>query len=142
RSGRPVELRLVTNWTWDADDGVRSCIEGDDAALSDAFLVGSLGGNAAKSRARWKDHLAVSDDEFRAFASTLRFRLGFDCTDELEERIRERMMHLGLRHDRTALLVGIGIVREMIKSRRSALQRADVAGVLTHHGLFLQASEE
>lgn len=142
QAGRPVELRLVSNWTWDPDDSVRRCILGADGALSEAFLAGSIDGDVGRARARWKDHLSIADEEFQAFASTLRFRLGFDCSDELEERVRERMMHLGLRHDQPALLIGIGVVREIIKSRRSALQRADVTAVLNQHGLVLPASEE
>jgi hypothetical protein len=141
-SGRPVELRLVTNWTWDENDGVRKCIRGTDNALSDAFFSAPPSSEIGEARQRWRDHLSISDEEFRAFASTLRFRLGFDCSDELEERVRERMMHLRLLHDRASLLACIGIVRDIIKSRRPALVRADVETLLTEHGLYLPTTDE
>jgi hypothetical protein len=142
RTGREVELRLVTNWTWDPDDPVRRCIRGEDNALSERFCTAPAGTAVGKARRRWREHLSVAEDEFRAFAETIRLRLGFDCAEELEERVSERMLHLGLRHDRAALLTGAGIVRTLIKEGRRNLARSDIEALLAEHELHLPPSAE
>jgi SMODS-associated and fused to various effectors sensor domain len=139
KSGRPLELQLVTNWTWDGTDRVCDCIQGTDCALSEAFFTASPESAVGKARERWRDHLAVENDEFRGFASSLRLRLGFDCTEELETRVAERMEHLGLRHDCAALLTGVGIVRNLVKARRRAQRRPDIEALLAQHNLYLPA---
>jgi hypothetical protein len=140
--GRPIELWLKTNWTWDPADRVRQCIRGDDNALAEAFFTAPQGSGIGQVRERWQSHLSLSAAEFRAFASSLRLRLGFDCADELEQRIAERMMFLGLKHDRAALLTVVGLIRALIKERRRALTRRDVEALLAAHGLYLPATAE
>lgn len=138
----PIELRLVSNWTWDPADRVRDCIRGTDCALSEEFFAASPGGAIGKARAQWLSHLSVEDEEFRAFAGSLRLRLGFDCAEELEARVAERMEHLGLRHDSAALLIGVGIVRNLVKAARGAQRRADVEALVDAHDLQLPADSE
>ncbi len=138
----PIELRLVSNWTWDPADRVRECIRGTDCALSEDFFTASPGGALGKARDQWLSHLSIKEEEFRAFAGSLRLRLGFDCAEELEARVAERMEHLGLRHDSAALLIGVGIVRNLVKAARGARRRADVEALLAEHGLHLPASSE
>jgi hypothetical protein len=140
--GHPIELWLKTNWTWDPADRVRECIRGEDNALSEAFFTASQESDIGRARERWQSHLSLSDDEFRAFVSTLRLRLGFDCADELEQRLAERMMFLQLKHDRAALLTAVGIVRKLIKTRRKALRRADVEALIAAHDLYLPVTAE
>ncbi len=142
RQDRPVELWLVTNWTWDPSDSVRGCIRGADNGLSDTFFTAPRDADIGKARQRWIDHLAISEEQFQQFARLLRLRLGFDCGDELEQRVVERMMHLGLRHDRAAVFTGVGIVRDIIKVRRPALTRQDVESLLGAHGLYLPRGAE
>ncbi len=141
-SGRSVELHLVTNWTWDTNDSVGDCLRGTDNSLSETFFTAPETTPIGKARERWRNHLAISKEEFHAFARTLHFRVGFDCSDEMEERICERMMHLGLRHDRAAFHTAVGIVREIIKSRRSAMRRSDVEALIADNRLRLPANEE
>lgn len=138
----PVELRLVSNWTWDPTDRVRECIRGTDCALSDDFFTASPGGAIGKARDQWLGHLSVDEVEFRAFAGSLRLRLGFDCAQELEARVAERMEYLGFRHDSAALLIGVGIVRNLVKARRGAQRRADVDALIADHDLQLPADSE
>jgi hypothetical protein len=139
---RPIELRLVTNWTWDPTDHLRDCILGVDNALSEHFFTSTAGSHIGKARGRWQEHLSLANEEFRAFAGTLRLRLGFDCAQELEDRVSERMMHLGLRHDHSALLTGTGIVRELIKTSRRDLTRGDVEALLAQHDLYAPSPSE
>jgi len=139
---RPVEIRLVTNWVWDPTDHLRDCILGSNNALSEDFFASTSGSAVGKARLQWQQHLGVDDDPFRDFVGALRLRLGFDCAQELEERVSERMHNLQLRHDHTALLVGTGIVRDLIKQRRHTLTKSDVEQLLKEHDLYLPADAE
>jgi hypothetical protein len=142
RSDRPVELHLVSNWIWDPADRVCEVIRGEDNALSERFFTASPESLIGKARERWTEHLAIPAAEFQTFACTLRFRLGFDCAEELERRVAERMMHLGLRDDSAALLTATGIVRDLIKARRPGLTKADVEALLAEHRLYRPAAAE
>lgn len=139
---RRVELRLVSNWAWDTSDDLAGCIQGKDNALSDDFFSASVKTKIGQVRERWREHLAVEPDEFRAFAQTLRFRLGFDCFDEVAKRVSERMMFLKLKSDSSSLLVAVGIVRDLIKAGSGRLRRADLDALLARHDLNLPASAE
>jgi len=118
---RDIELRLVSNWTWDATDKLKSCIDGHDNSIKDEFLTASPRSNIGKLRKLWQSALGASDDEFQSFIKCLRFRLGYDCAQELEQRISERMENLGLKSNLSALLIAAGIVRKWIKKGNRAI---------------------
>ncbi len=140
--GREVRLHLVSNWTWDSGDKFKSCIDGRDGSVKEEFLEAGLRSDLGKIRKRWQTALGADDDSFREFVSCLRFRLGFDCSDELEKRVAERMENLGLKFDEAALLVAAGIVRGWIKAGRQELSKVDVERVLREHDLYLPLEEE
>jgi SMODS-associated and fused to various effectors sensor domain len=139
---RGVELRLLSNWTWDASDDFAGCIQGKNNSLSEEFFTAGGKSNAGKVRERWRAHLAAEPVEFVAFARTLRFRLGFDCFDEVAKRLSERMMFLKLRSDRSALLVAVGIVRDLIKAGNARVTRAELETLLNRYDLFLPPDED
>lgn len=140
--GRTVELELKTNWTWDARDRVQGCIRGSDNALSDDFFLASPQSDIGKLRQRWIDHLGIADEDFRQFATSLRLRFGYDCADELERHVAERMKHRGLRHDRGALHTSAGIVRDLIKAHRTALSCTDVEALIDAYSLRLAPPDD
>ena len=74
RRRRPVEIRLVSNWAWAAEDPVPSVIRGNDNGLSAAFFTASPRSAVGKARARWREHLDVTETSSRLlpapFAST------------------------------------------------------------------------
>ncbi len=142
RPDRPMELHLISNWTWDAQDKVSSCIGGRNSAISDDFLNASPRSDIGKLRKRWQEHLRASDEDFVQFIGTLRFRLGFDCADQLEQRTIERMEWMGLRSDSAALLVATGIVRTWVKEGKQELLSKDLERILLTHDLYLPASTE
>src|SRR6185436_13414192 len=115
---RAIELHLVSNWTWDSKDKFKFCINGRDNSIKEDFFTASPRGRLGKIRKGWQDTLKTDDATFRAFIRCLRFRLGFDCSDELEKRVAERMENLGLKSNKSALLVASGIVRDWVKSGR------------------------
>jgi hypothetical protein len=139
---RAIELHLVSNWTWDSDDKLKTCFNGRDASITNDFFTASPKSDVGKLRARWQHALQVGDEEFRAFISCLRFRLGFDCTEELERRVAERMEFLGLKSDIAALKVVVGIIREWIKIGRQELTREHLETVLKEHNLYLPPNKE
>lgn len=134
---REIRLHLVSNWTWDAKDKLKSCIDGRDNSVKDTFLSASQRSELGKIRKKWQDALGADEASFREFIACLRFRLGFDCSDELEKRVAERMEHLGLRFDSSALLVAAGIVRGWIKNGRHELSKDDIVRTLRDHDLIL-----
>jgi len=138
---RHIELYLVSNWTWDAKDGLKSCIDGRDNSIkTDEFFAATPRSAIGKSRNRWLSVLNASEEDFKSFISCLRFRLGFDCSDELEQRVAERMEHLHLKSDKAALLIGVGIVRGWITSGKQEVGLEELEAVLKTQDLY--ASEE
>ncbi|MEK6281731.1 MAG: SAVED domain-containing protein [Acidobacteriota bacterium] len=136
-ANREVRLHLVSNWTWDGRDKFKSCIDGRDNSVKDAFLKASARSELGKIRNKWQQTLGADDDSFGEFIGCLRFRLGFDCSDELEKRVAERMENLGLKSDPSALLLAAGIVREWIKKGKQELSKEDLERVLREHHLIL-----
>jgi SMODS-associated and fused to various effectors sensor domain len=134
---REIRLHLVSNWTWNANDKLKSCIDGRDNSLKEGLLTSSARSELGKIRKKWQEGLNADGDSFSAFIRCLRFRLGFDCSDELEKRVAERMENLGLRFDQTALLVAAGIVRNWIKDGRQELSKEDIERTLQEHDLIL-----
>jgi hypothetical protein len=140
---RELHLYLVSNWTWDAKDGLKACIDGHDNSIKfDQFFTAPPRSAIGKSRSRWQQELKASDEDFRAFISCLRFKLGFDCSEELEQRIAERMEYLHLKSDQAALLVASGIVRSWIKSGKQELSLEELEATLKTHDLYLPEEKE
>lgn len=141
-SNRDIELRLVSNWTWDTKDQLKTCIDGHDNSIKDDFLLASPRSDIGKLRKLWQAALGASDDDFQAFIKCLRFRLGYDCAQELEQRLSERMENLGLKSDSSALLVAAGIVRGWVKKGKQELSRGEVEKTLKEHDLLLPKDTE
>jgi hypothetical protein len=136
-----IELFLVSNWTWDQQqDPLGRCISGQDNRLTDAFFTAKANSRIGRLRRQWQDTLGASDAEFVAFARSLRFRLGYDCADELALRVEERMEMLGLKSDVPALLVAVGIVRHWVMAGQQAITKANLEGTLREHDLWRPAS--
>lgn len=113
-----IELYLLSNWTWGSADKFKDFIGDKNNSVNTDFLFAPPNSEAGQIRQRLQSAVqANDDDEFLQFLGSLRFRLGFDCREELEERVIERMEWLGLRADASALLVAVGIVRQWIESQ-------------------------
>lgn len=140
--GREVILHLVSNWTWDAKDKMKACIDGHDNSVKDQFFTASARSAIGQTRAKWVSALGADPDEFRRFIRRLRFRLGFDCGESLSQRVAERMENLGLKHDVAALKVTTGIVREWIERGRQEISRENLEATLQEHDLYLPETAE
>ena len=138
----PIELYLISNWTWDPKDKLRPLIDGHNNAIKEDFFTASPRSDIGKLRQKWQTALQADDGDFESFIRSLRFQLGFDCAQELEMRVAERMDNLHLRSDTSALLIATGIVRRWIKTGTQALSRKDVEQVLQDHDLYLPKESE
>jgi hypothetical protein len=112
----PFEIHLVSNWAWDSADKIKGCIGGPGNSLTAEFFEATGRMDVGKLREKLRAGTGASDSDFEAFLKSLRFKVGFDCWDEMTLRVSERMDHLRLKSDSTALLVAAGIVREWIKA--------------------------
>lgn len=138
---RAIELYLVSNWTWDSHDALKACFDGHDTSITNEFFTAGPKSAVGKLRANWQNALGASDEEFRAFIQCLRFKLGFDCAEELEQRVADRMEFLGLKSDNAALKVAVGIVRGWVKSGKQELSRQNLEVMLKTHDLYRPADE-
>lgn len=139
---RPFEIYLVSNWSWDSGDKIKGCISGRDNALLLEFYSATARMDVGKLRKKWETELGAPAADFAAFMRSLRFRVGFDCWDEMMQRVAERMDNLRMKSDATSLLVASGIVREWVKSGPQDLTHDVLQEAIQNHKLFLPAEEE
>lgn len=139
---RSVEIHLVSNWTWSSADKLKTCFSGQDNGFTKLFFESSQGTDIGKLRNQWAIHLNALSSTFDEFCRSLRFKLGFDCWDEMTERVAERMVHLHLKSDINALLICSGIVRDRIKKGQQSLTRDQLVELLEEHDLFLPPEAE
>lgn len=139
---REINLYLVSNWTWDTTDLLKTCFSGHDGSIKNDFLLAKPRSELGKIRKIWQEVLEAGDDDFQRFISCLRFKLGFDCSEELEKRVSERMEHLRLRSDKSALLTAVGIVRDWIKVGKRDLTLEEFESMLKEYKLYRTENEE
>ena len=139
---RSFEIYLVSNWAWDSADKLKGCIGGPNNSLTQEFFDATPRTDVGKLRKKWETELGADAAEFEAFMRALRFRVGFDCWDEMMQRVAERMDSLRLKSDTTSLLVASGIVREWIKAGPQDLTRDVLAEAIQKHQLLLPPDEE
>lgn len=133
---RSIELHLVSNWSWDGKDKLRKCFDGRDNSVTEDYFFATPNSDIGKLRALWQTVLKAKDEDFKAFIKCLRFKVGFDCSNELEQRVAERMDYLRLKSDPAALLIAVGIVRNWIKSGKQELTIEELEVTLRKHDLY------
>jgi hypothetical protein len=136
RPGRRLEIEIVSNWGWTADDDLRALVD-DSGALKDEFFTATGRKKAADLRKTLADHVGAAPDAFEGFARTLRFTFGFSNLQKVAQQVSERMEHQGLKHDDNALTLAIGIVRQWIMDGRQEVTRADLEAVIGDRDLWL-----
>ncbi len=68
-------LHLASNWRWKGDDKLARLLREYDGELPRKFFDDGPRGDLGKVREKWRAHLELDDEAFRAFARTLRFQL-------------------------------------------------------------------
>lgn len=139
---REFEIHFVSNWAWESGDKLKTCFAGQDNALTDDLFAATANMDIGKLRDKWKAHLGATDAEFEAFARTLRFKLGFDCWDEMAQRVAERMDNLRLKSDTPAMHTVAGVVRGWIRTGPKDLTLDVLEEVLQENNLYLPPEEE
>ena len=91
---RNIVLYLVSNWSWDSSDKLGSCLSGRNNGMKEDFFTASPQSDIGKLRHQLQTAINATDADFTAFMRCMRFSLGFDCREELEKRIAERMENL------------------------------------------------
>ena len=138
----PVEIYLISNWGWDSTDSFKAVIDGESKSVKPEFLNATKRSELGKIRGKWLIALHADEDEFADFIKSLRFRCGNDCSEELSERVIERMERLGLKSDVAALLIVVGVVRNWVKKGKQQLVRNDIEQVINDYDLRLPKDAE
>src|SRR5712692_4006267 len=120
---RPIEIHIVSNWGWAHADQFAALVEGGRNGLKQDFFNATGKEKAGKLRARLAKHVRTTEARFAEFARTLRFHFGYSCWQVMAERAAERMEHHDLKSDEAALLIGVGIVREWVKTGRQDITK-------------------
>jgi hypothetical protein len=140
-SFRPT-LTLFSNWSWDSNDAICSCISGQNGRLKDDFLSSSSRSAIGKLRLKWLQECGATADEFAGFARALQFRLGSSNADEdVCSRVSERMGRFGLRSDASALKLVSGIVRDRIKQGVQKITKPVLNELIESNDLRAKAPE-
>lgn len=134
---KQIELYLLSNWTWNSEDKLKSYVSGENNALKQDFFDESERSYIGKIRKKWQTHLGANEKDFKGFAKCLRFKIGFDCWDEVKSRVVERMENLRLKSDNTYLKVASGIVREWIISKQQEITRQVLEKTLKKHEFYI-----
>ncbi len=114
-SMQPV-ITLVSNWGWALEDVLPRYISGLDDRIEESFFSSQPASAAGKLREKLGEHLQVDNQELSAFLRTLRFQVLSGGIGQFTNHVAERMEHIGLRFDESALLCAVGAVRTWIRN--------------------------
>lgn len=89
-------LNFVSNWRWRDDDKISSILREYDGMLPDKFFSSSADREIGNIREAWRTHLSLNEDDFEAFARTLRFQLDFFGRRLFREMVYDRLAVAGL----------------------------------------------
>ena len=98
-------LHLASNWRWKDDDKLGQRLREYDGELPPKFFGDGPRGDLGKVREKWRTHLELDDDAFRAFAKTLRFQLDHFGRRDFKAYVYKTLEAVGLqtpRADRAA----------------------------------------
>lgn len=139
---RSFEIRLISNWGWDTGDKLKPCIGGPANALIDDFFAATEKMDVGKLRKKWRDELGALPADFEAFMRSLRFKLGFECWEEMARSVADRMDSLGLKSEPKHLHIAAGIVRDWIKAGPQDITRDVLEESLRRYDLYLPTEAE
>lgn len=90
-------LYLVSNWRWKDDDKLAKVIREDTGELPASFFHDGPRSDLGKIREKWRHHLGLEDDTFRAFAKTLRFKLNHFGRQDFKQLVNTTLESVGLK---------------------------------------------
>jgi hypothetical protein len=113
RSQGPIEVWLVSNWSYDGDLG--RFIDAKSHGFREDFFDGGPRSTGCLARGAWEVKLEATKDELEAFCRCLRFRLGYSSISDLEQQVDDRMRGLGIQTGPKARFAAVGLVRKWIE---------------------------
>lgn len=132
--GEDPSLILVSNKQIDPGDPVLPLREGTDGTVAMRLRAATAGSAPGRARASLASHLGVSEDELLRFLEHLSLRFG-----QLQEDHRTQLSRLlaavGLRADRQAVDLCIGMVRHWVTSGKRSLTADEVRDEITALGI-------
>ena len=87
-------LHIVSNWHWDHRDALAGHLH--EKMLRLTFYEKGLKSAEGQARSKLANHLLISEDDLRVFLNTVRFSLGKDLTDLVED-LAVRLVKEGLK---------------------------------------------
>lgn len=124
-----IELILYSFWSADSDLG--ALISSSTEGFKEDFFSGrNEKVSTLKESIQVLSSSDIDDEEFSAFARSLRFKLGMSSTKELTERVKERMEHYGLKTEGKDLLAVVGQVRAWITEDGVRITKAEMESVI------------
>lgn len=135
-----AEIWLVSNWPAASDLGefIREGYE-----LDESFHVKGPRSKVGKVRKRWCDTVKADAHEVAEFCRSLRLRLGFGSTRDLEENIDDRMSRYGLKSGQGPRRLALGAIRDLIKTGgpKKKITRETLTELISENDLWAQAIE-
>lgn len=89
-------LHLASNWRWKDDDKLAHLLREYDGELPRKFFDDGPRGDLGKVRERWRTHLKLEEDAFRAFAKTLRLQLDHFGRRDFKAYVYTKLEAVGL----------------------------------------------
>lgn len=142
-AGRTFSLELWTNRGFDHDNPLL----GDlldlryDRIVTDDVIAAGERSRAGKERDLWMEHLGIDWGEFAAFLNAVRWKHA-ESEPDIRDQAKPWMKLAGLRNDRSALAIGLDIVREWILDGRGPQNAADVGRQAVAMGLVRERRED
>lgn len=135
RPDRPLEIEIVSNWSWVPGDDLGGFLDGESNGFKEKFFTAPVDTKEWRLRTKLADHVGATLERYDAFSRTLRFHFGFGCWKDMMERTAERMENKGLACDENALIVAVGIVRKWVTEGRQEITKDALEAIITRHKL-------
>jgi hypothetical protein len=131
-----TSLELLTARNPATGDPILQCISNNDGRLVPRLFASSASRASVEAREAWAEHLGISDDDLRDFLTHLVLSLSRGTINQLFEHGRDRMEAVGLRGDENAIMVGVSIIRELIRTGQTRLERDELNEIVASHDLL------
>lgn len=123
--GEHPRLRLVSNKLIDPNDPVLGLREGTDGTVVRQLRAAKSSGRIGKARAHLAEHLGTTEGELISFLERLSFGFGV-LLDDLRSDASFRMAAAGLRSDRHAIDLAVGLIRGWVTTARRTLTADEI----------------
>lgn len=129
------QMALVTNRLPARNDPILRHVEGRDGRLVPRLVIPTAGSESGRLRRAWAEHLDLSEDELYELLDHLRIRAGSGSFEEMQGRCADVMLAAGLRADPDAVMLGYGVMRNLIEEGCDELDADAMRELVAQHKL-------